>query len=1048
MRSSFAVLVVVATHVALLSCGSPAVEPAVTTCLSGANCDGVCVQLATDGAHCGACGVSCTAGQVCSGGQCAVSCAAPLAACGAGVTMHCADLRSDPTSCGSCGHACADGQLCAGGSCVETCSAPLTACTDGTSSSCADLRFDPGHCGSCDNACAAGGVCSAGECRPACTAPLTACGTGAGGRCLDLRNDPDHCGACDVACPTDQACTAGVCGPSCAAPLAVCGVGEDAHCVDLRSDVTSCGTCGHACGAGQACLAGACVATCEGSGGTLCDGTCVDLAADDANCGACGNACPGGTACHGGACAVTCPAGKIPCGDGCLDPSADPQNCGACGNVCATGLCRAGECAATTCTSTIGLPAPPFAPPSTAHDQPWDHAFADLDGDGVLDFALPRMNDGVVEIRYVVAPGVLGPPVNVPVASKPAGIAAGDVDGDGRPDLVACSSGGTGTISLLRNHGDGTFDRADFPASGAVSHCALGDLDGDGRPDLVLTYPGDARIAVALNTGGAFAPPVSYPSAKPFPRNVELADLDGDGKLDAVVVNASFATNGGDPDIDQGSVSVFPGVGDGRLGAPATYASGVLGLDVVIADLDGDGWLDVAIAVFGDEVVSILLNNGGGGLLPRITFAVGNRPISLAAGDLDGDGSIDLIVNRYYDDVAILRNDGHAEFAAPETYPIRTEEIGLADADGDGVLDLFDASGWPQLVKQEAGRLVTASAMPVAADDERVVLTDLDRDGHPDAVLASSLAGPVVILRGLADGSFAPPTSLTTSGANRLATGDIDGDGNVDLVYVGHAVYSRRNLGNGTFGPEQRIPAPSTNVNSSLTLGDLDGDGDLDLVITFGFELPGSVQVLWNDGSGTFELGPRLTTGWDSRAAVIGPLTGGGRPDIVVPNWMDGTVSVFRGHAGGSFTLYATLPVPSFSEAALIADVTQDGRTDLVVAGPGDESPFNPKVRIYPGLDHGLGGGIDLPAGTFVFPQDLAVADLDSDGRRDLIVVGSGKIAWHRALDGGGFAAPVVYASNASTSVAIRDLTGDFRSDLVTVGDGVLMTHVNRCFAH
>jgi FG-GAP-like repeat len=130
-----------------------------------------------------------------------------------------------------------------------------------------------------------------------------------------------------------------------------------------------------------------------------------------------------------------------------------------------------------------------------------------------------------------------------------------------------------------------------------------------------------------------------------------LADLDRDGKLDVLVAHAPNSTNAGDPDIDRGSVSVYPGRGDGTLDSPATYATGQFPFDLVVADLDGDGWLDVAAAAFIDRAVAILRNDGHGGLLPRVLTPMGNGPVSLAAGDLDADGSLDLVVNRSYEDV-------------------------------------------------------------------------------------------------------------------------------------------------------------------------------------------------------------------------------------------------------------------------------------------------------------------------------------------------------------------------------------------------------------
>jgi len=512
----------------------------------------------------------------------------------------------------------------------------------------------------------------------------------------------------------------------------------------------------------------------------------------------------------------------------------------------------------------------------------------------------------------------------------------------------------------------------------------------------VLSYNRSAQIGVAHNVGGRFAPPTLYASGKPAPRAVALADVDRDGKLDTLVLNVPSSTNAGDPEVDHGSVSVYRGAGDGTLGAPVSYATGGLALDFEVADLDGDDWPDVATAAFDGEGVAVLRGDGHGALLPRVITPVGTRMATLTAGDLDHDGDLDLVTGSF-DNIWVFHNDGDAGFAVEGPYVIRNEELAVADATRDGVLDLVVAAAPSRIVPQEAGHLV--APVPVAVGGERVELADFDGDGRLDAVTGFD---GVSLLRGRAGGSFAPPQSLAFSPQTKFesAVGDVDGDGHPDLVYGGGTALLtlRHNLGDGTFGPPVILPTESLDFNAAPALGDLDGDGDLDLAVAIGFRFPGSLQVYWNDGHGNFTLGPRMVTGGDSRTPAIARVTTlTGRPDILVPNWFDGTITVFQGHPDRTFSRFATLAAPAFAKTVVVRDVTQDGRADLVTAGPGPLFGIDFRVRIYPGTDHGLGAAIDLPAGTF--PSTVVVTDLDSDGRPD-IVVGGSHIAVHRALPG------------------------------------------------
>lgn len=366
-------------------------------------CGDVCVDTASDPAHCGACGGACVAPPnavpVCSVGACAFVCASGFVRCG----DACVDLNSDAAHCGACGNACEGPEggtsACVAGSCAPACPAGTERCGD----ACVDTATDKDHCGTCSNACVdplggtatcAGGTCApacpndgaicdgicrdtdsdevhCGGCGRVCDAPVggtAVCEAGncvevcpegeelCDGVCREIANDPSHCGQCGRVCEAPISgvaqCVSSECVQICSRGTALC----DGACVDTTTDEAHCGSCDQACtapvGGTVSCMGSECVPSCP-QGQELCDGVCRDLAIDPTNCGTCGRTCetpPGGApVCIAGECKPACPAGKTLCGDACLDLAKDPLHCGACETACAaveggTPSCTGGRC--------------------------------------------------------------------------------------------------------------------------------------------------------------------------------------------------------------------------------------------------------------------------------------------------------------------------------------------------------------------------------------------------------------------------------------------------------------------------------------------------------------------------------------------------------------------------------------------------------------------------------------------------------------------------------------------------------------------------------
>lgn len=281
---------------------------------------------------------------------------------------------------------------------------------------------------------------------------------------------------------------------------------------------------------------------------------------------------------------------------------------------------------------------------------------ADLDGDGRLDLVVSNYSAGSISvfIQDHANPGTFLPGVIVPVGGNPNGIAVGDLNGDGRPDIVVATA--TTSLAVLIQSKVGAPVSFLSPVPVAVgkltSAVAMGDVNGDGLQDLVATTEdnnGNGDVAVLLQDPahpGNFLPPTEY-AAGAQPIALKLADVNGDNRLDVIVANEGTPSN---PDTASVSVLLQDPTHPGSFLAAANYATGARSQDVAIGDLDGDGKPDLVVANAGHAgttgSVSVLLQDPTrpGALLPAANYAGVQQPLSVAIADLNGDGKPDIAV--------------------------------------------------------------------------------------------------------------------------------------------------------------------------------------------------------------------------------------------------------------------------------------------------------------------------------------------------------------------------------------------------------------------
>ncbi len=311
---------------------------------------------------------------------------------------------------------------------------------------------------------------------------------------------------------------------------------------------------------------------------------------------------------------------------------------------------------------------------------------------------------------------------------------------------------------------------------------------------------------------------------------------------------------------------------------------------VIGADGDGDGVVDVFAASATTSRVSWATGLGAGAFGPSITIDVlPSPPTDLVASDLDGDGALDVIVSTELGATYWYRGAPGAPFGARQVAvaaPGRHVAPALVDFDGDGALDLGLAlagsvSWFRQLSPGAFGPEQSISgALQEPAD---AAFVDLDGDGQVDALWSLGSGPDVAWCRGLGGGSFDPPASLTAGapGAGRsIVVADVDLDGDLDLTATFNppagfaSLYVARQLGPGSFEPFSGV-ALSIRDASRIAVGDLDGDGDLEIVLPR--EASDSVTRLENETVsflGAAYCGPAATNiaGLDGRIGAVGSL--------------------------------------------------------------------------------------------------------------------------------------------------------------------------------
>ncbi|MBK7645573.1 MAG: VCBS repeat-containing protein [Planctomycetes bacterium] len=635
------------------------------------------------------------------------------------------------------------------------------------------------------------------------------------------------------------------------------------------------------------------------------------------------------------------------------------------------------------------------------------------------------------------------------LGSHPQGLLLRDLDGDGRPELVGLTIS-PGALQVSSGYSPERTELAAAPfvhfGDWGVGPAWLDATGKDpATSGLVAVAPRDPSVLLLVDARAVWQgeSETAVRWRTPLPRRARFlttGDLDGDGHPevlvttvddDLVVCEAQDSTRSLHLCDDHASCMALLGSGKGfvvgfqgsrRLvlyvptkANPFGFEPGpALQLDglprkLLVCDFDGDGDDELAVAL-GDRSLWILGAGSPGGVPAAIASTplrvdVASVPIDLCAGEFDGRPGAEIVcISLAGQALQVLAwQDGKLRTLAREYAGQSPISVACGDLDGDGHTDIAiandSAERWSVCFGGADGGLEVAREARCGRSPHALAAGDLDGDGKPDVVTLNALEGSLSVIRGTAQGLGEAQTLIRAPSADNLRLADADGDGHLDALWLasraGHCTLQIA-FGDGKAGLWERAAVAPLEVGRShgdLLVADLDGDGAPELLVSDPEEsvvrlftrrsaagaeprFEEAARIAAPGGPGPLALLGRQGASWRIASGLLGNTE---RKGVLIGEFAKSDAGEWSGDARGF------VPLGSGVRALCSADLDGDARADLaLLVSVEGQANAGAMLPVFAEPDGSFTTGELFPTG--MRPYAIAAADLDADGRADVVI--------------------------------------------------------------